>query len=386
MKNKHFILAIVTSVLLLLFGAIGYFFIHKHFEQYKVVKASAIVKIDKTTPDAQPKKKTLKTIIYDSEKAVVQIQVELVDSQVIGSGFLYNSKGDIITNAHVVQGAKTVTIKTSDAQTYVGKVIGIGDKTDVAVVRVDKMAGMTPLPIDTKGKADVGDEVIALGSPLGFQNTVTTGIISGTDRQFTIDPFSYDHVYQISAPITHGNSGGPLINKETGKVLAINSAGMDEGNIAFSIPISEVIDQVHSWSKSPQSIDGINGTGSSANDVEEGEALKSDAENLVNYFYESLNSHDYVAAYTLLGSDWQNKVSYDKFRKGYLPTLQASIEDLKSSLSSDGKKATVTIRLSALEQTDDGNKQTVNYSVTYTIGYENDQLRLFEGKGKVIKD
>src|SRR5699024_8246507 len=90
--------------------------------------------------------------------------------------------------------------------------------------------------------------IIAVGSPLGFHNTVTTGIISGVDRSFEINGYSYDNVYQISANITHGNSGGPLINAETGKVIGINSAGIEDSEIGFSIPIPAIIDNNTEWS------------------------------------------------------------------------------------------------------------------------------------------
>lgn len=113
---------------------------------------------------------------------------------------------------------------------YKGTVIGIGDETDVAVVRVPDLKKVKPLII-AKSKAETGDEILALGSPLGLENTVTTGIISGLGRSFEIAPYIYSNLYQISAPITHGNSGGPLISAETGEVIGINSAVVEqEGN------------------------------------------------------------------------------------------------------------------------------------------------------------
>ena len=106
----------------------------------------------------------------------------------------------------MVEGSKEVTVRTLNHEEYQGTVIGIGEETDVAVVRVPGLQKLTPLTI-AKSKAETGDEVLALGSPLGLENTVTTGIISGVGRSFEIPPYIYSNLYQISAPITHGNSG-----------------------------------------------------------------------------------------------------------------------------------------------------------------------------------
>lgn len=128
--------------------------------------------------------KSLKDIIYETQKLVVMIET---DDGKQGSGFLYNDQGDLITNAHVVAGVKQVHIKTADARELDGEVIGISSETDVAVVRVAGLAGTKPLTMVRNEKAEVGDDVIAVGSPLGFQNTVTTGIISGVNRSFEIE-------------------------------------------------------------------------------------------------------------------------------------------------------------------------------------------------------
>src|SRR5699024_1635966 len=110
--------------------------------------------------------------------------------------------------------------------------------------RVPEFKKKSPMKIARGRKAEVGDHIIALGSPLSLHNTVMTGIISGVDREFTIKQYTYDHAYQISAPITFGNSGGPLLDENTGEVLAINAAAAENGNIGFSIPMPDVMDQV----------------------------------------------------------------------------------------------------------------------------------------------
>ena len=271
--------------------------------------------------------KELKDIIHDVQKVVVMIELE--DGS-LGSGFLYNSKGDVITNAHVVNGAKKVKIKTADAQEFEGTVIGLSKDIDVAAVRVPGLVKEQPLDMSKK-KAELGDEILALGSPLGLQNTVTTGIISGVGRSFKIPPYQYTDAYQISAPIAPGNSGGPLINSKTGQVLGINSAGTDQGSIGFSIPIVNVMSLVKGWSESPMTDIPTLTTQGLENEENNQLSLEETASYLVNYFYESINSGDYVTAYSLLGSSWQNITDFTTFRNGYLQTTSVSVDDLQPS-------------------------------------------------------
>jgi len=194
-------------------------------------------------------------------------------------------------------------------------------------------------------------------------------------------------MYQITASITHGNSGGPLIDRETGEAIAINSAGTEEGNIGFSIPIIDCIDQIESWSENPQDVSGVNGTVDVTDgDTSDQDSFNQDAQYIVNYFYESLAARDYVTAYMLLGSDWQKKTSYDEFRKGYLKTLDITINDISSTLLNDGRHVKVTVVISAEEQADDGKIVTHRYKTTYTVGYENDQLKLLDGTGEKLDD
>jgi serine protease Do len=248
-------------------------------------------------------------------------------------------------------------------------------------VRVPGIANEQPLKIG-KQKADVGVSVLALGSPLGLQNTVTTGIISGVGRDFDIAPFHYKDAYQISAPIAPGNSGGPLIDSKTGEVLGINSAGSNQGNIGFSIPIVNVMSLVEGWSKSPM-------TELPTLSMDETETAASDnpspddsATYLVNYFYECLNSHDYVTAYSLLGSSWQSKIDFSKFRDGYLNTKSVSLDNVKAS--TNGDNMTVIAVLSAVEL-NNGTESYAKYQLEYNVGNENDQLKIVSGKAKKIQ-
>lgn len=325
--------------------------------------------------------RSLKDIIFETQKLVVMIETDL-GSQ--GSGFLYNTKGDLITNAHVVAGARHVKVKTSDARELTGEVIGISTTTDIAVVRVNELAGTEPLMLVRHVKAEVGDDVLAVGSPLGFQNTVTTGMISGIGRSFKIDNYDYNDLYQISAPIAKGNSGGPLVDQKTGEVLGINSAGVEEGTIGFSIPISNIITMAEEWSENPMEM--LPNLSLSTDDTEsnvEDTSLEQMAGYLVTHFYDSLNNNDYVYAYSLLGGTWRDGTSYDKFRSGYLNTRNVVIDDMHVSVTeSDG--ATVSAVLS-VDERKNGEYVLSKYQVTYTVGYENDQLKLLIGKGKEIK-
>lgn len=169
-----------------------------------------------------------------------------------GSGFLIDNNGHVLTNAHVVDGDVAPIIRTKDGKEYEGKLIGYSNVTDVAIIHVGALVGMEPLILDETNSADIGDEVIALGSPRGYENTATTGNISGMDRNFVIPPFQYNGVYQISAPIAPGSSGGPLLSTKTGKVIAINSAqDMTDITISFSIPIYQVLPLINKWMEEP---------------------------------------------------------------------------------------------------------------------------------------
>ncbi|MGQ8874212.1 S1C family serine protease [Paenibacillus sp. TSA_86.1] len=376
--------AIISSAVIIGAGAGGVFWIHQHTaDELAIVPKLAVASSkqdEKPSAKATSKttdKKTRKQIIEDSQKKVVTIE----SSDGLGSGFLYNNKGDVITNAHVVEGSKEVTIRTLDHQEYQGTVIGFGEETDVAVVRVPELVKIEPLPI-ASAKAEVGDEILALGSPLGFENTVTTGIISGLDRSFEIPPYIYTNLYQISAPITNGNSGGPLINAETGEVLGINSTVVkQEGGIGFSIPISSVLKQVQQWSERSPDAQTVKTVRDSS--FQTSSAALSEAEALVTDFYSSLSMSDYVSAYALLGSDWQSGTSYAKFREGYTNTSYVSLEKVSStSASKDEMEVSGVI---AAEERKDGEYVTNRYNVTYQVGYENGQLKILHGQGKKIK-
>jgi S1-C subfamily serine protease len=161
-----------------------------------------------------------------------------------GSGFVINSDGTILTNYHVVENAVKVEVSFEHGKTVEAKVIGKDPSNDLAVLRIPT-EGLTMhvLTLGDSSKVQVGDPVLAIGNPFGYDRTLTTGVISALQRQITSpNGFSIDNVLQTDAPINPGNSGGPLLN-EQGEAIGINSqietGGSGDGSvgIGFSIPI-----------------------------------------------------------------------------------------------------------------------------------------------------
>jgi serine protease Do len=155
--------------------------------------------------------------------------------QSLGSGFIVDKDGFIITNNHVVAGAEEIKVILSDGREFKAKVIGRDPKTDLALIKIS--SPFSDLPVLALGDSDsirVGDWVIAVGNPFGLEHTVTQGIISARGRTLGAGP--YDNFLQTDAPINPGNSGGPLVNL-MGEVIGINSAIIAGGQgIGFAIP------------------------------------------------------------------------------------------------------------------------------------------------------
>jgi len=163
----------------------------------------------------------------------------------VGSGFILDTSGNIVTNRHVIKGATKVTVTLNDGKEYPAKVIGKDAQTDVAVVRLEKPpASLTAARLGDSDKLEVGEWVVAVGSPLGLEQTVTAGIVSGKGRPGRHVQMSGKRVrgyIQTDAKINPGNSGGPLVNLD-GEVVGVNTliqvgAG---GSYGFAIPVNEV--------------------------------------------------------------------------------------------------------------------------------------------------
>jgi S1-C subfamily serine protease len=195
--------------------------------------------------------------IYKAEgRGVVQVRASGVSNDSIfglpqqgetatGSGFLVDHNGTLITNAHVVEGANSVSIKLNDSSDAIdAQVKGRDPSSDLAVLKVDadKVKDIKVLPLGSSKEVQVGDPVVAIGNPFGFQRTVTTGIVSAKQRQIDApNGFPIRNVIQTDASINPGNSGGPLLDAD-GRVIGITSqiatgGGSGSVGIGFAIPI-----------------------------------------------------------------------------------------------------------------------------------------------------
>jgi serine protease Do len=155
----------------------------------------------------------------------------------VGSGVIFDNRGWILTNRHVVAGADTVTVTLSDGTEYPGTVYGTASSTDLAIVKIEA-TGLTSAPIGSSAGLVIGQEVIAIGTPLGeFTNTVTTGIVSALDRSIDVQGEHLSGLIQTDAALNPGNSGGPLLDA-SGKVVGIATATTSSAEgISFAIPI-----------------------------------------------------------------------------------------------------------------------------------------------------
>lgn len=374
--NSKWLASILSTTLIWVLGVVAFFFISDWVPAQLHIESSILTEMDASREDTD--EKSVKEIIHQSQKSVVMIEVERTGS--VGSGFIYNNQGDIITNAHVVAGTDEVKVKLADTREYDGTIIGMSTDTDLALIRVPELKDIEPLLLAKDYPPELGDEVLALGSPLGYQNTVTTGIISGVDRSFEIDQYHYENAYQFSAPIAPGNSGGPLILIKSGEVIGINSAATEVGTIGFSIPIFDILPLVTSWSETPMT--SLPSMEYSINEEQIASSVESIATYLVQYFYESIDQQDYVNAYSLLGNSWQLNTSYEQFREGYLNTRSVIIDDIYTR--TEGEKVTVFAIIHAEERQDE-EVVTEKYKVEYKVGYENDQLKLISGTGEIIE-
>ncbi|MFJ8915886.1 S1C family serine protease [Amycolatopsis sp. NPDC102389] len=200
--------------------------------------------------------------------SVVQVNVTTAQGEAVGSGVILTADGRILTNAHVVADAEgDVTVTLSDGKQYKASVVGADTKADIAVIQAKDASGLTAASLGDSGKLAVGQQVVAIGSPGGLQNTVTTGIVSALNRkldelssgQERRSPYSrttndggpsYTAI-QTDAPINQGNSGGALVDAQ-GNVIGINSALYNPAStgsigIGFAIPINDakkIVEQI----------------------------------------------------------------------------------------------------------------------------------------------
>jgi putative serine protease PepD len=182
-----------------------------------------------------------------------------------GTGFVYDTKGDIVTNDHVVSGASSLTVKFSDGSTAKATVVGEDPSTDVAVIHVNVDASkLHPLTLGDSSTAQIGDGVVAIGNPFGLDETVTSGIVSAVNREITSPNNSpIEGAIQTDAAINHGNSGGPLFNMK-GEVIGITSqiqsdSGGNDG-VGFAVPsntVKSIASQLISTGKAQHALLGV---------------------------------------------------------------------------------------------------------------------------------
>jgi putative serine protease PepD len=206
-------------------------------------------------PASDSRGRSVSDIYRNNYKGVVEITVTSEGQQTpfgrqqtqeaLGSGFVYDDQGHIITNQHVVDGATSITVRFWNGKTYSAELVGSDPSTDLAVIKVNAPASiLQPLTLADSSSVAVGDTVVAIGSPFGLENTVTSGIVSALHRSMTSpNNFSIDDSIQTDAAINHGNSGGPLLNA-AGQVIGVNSqiesdSGGNDG-VGFAIPSNTV--------------------------------------------------------------------------------------------------------------------------------------------------
>ncbi|MCY3979237.1 MAG: trypsin-like peptidase domain-containing protein [Chloroflexi bacterium] len=177
-------------------------------------------------------------IYRDVSPSVVSIKVETSRfDKVGGAGFVIDEDGHIVTNAHVVKDAKTLTVEFHDGYETSARMVGIDTSVDLAVIKIDTARHrLKPLTFGDSDALVVGETVLAIGSPLGFDSTLTRGIISGLNRNLEVsDGATMEGAIQTDAMLAPGNSGGPLVN-QAGEVIGINAAGYRGTALGFAIP------------------------------------------------------------------------------------------------------------------------------------------------------
>jgi len=209
--------------------------------------------VGETTPIIERKILSLVEIFEKSEPGVVQVNVQksiqVVGTSSVGSGFVYDSEGHIITNAHVVDDAKKIVVTFLDGRSYNAQLVGSDPFTDIAVIKVNaENTLLHPLPTGDSSQLKVGEQIAAIGNPYGLSGSMTSGIVSQLGRLLPAQNsgFSIPDVIQTDAAINPGNSGGPLLNMR-GEVVGINTAiqsaiGEFTG-VGFAIP-SKTVDKI----------------------------------------------------------------------------------------------------------------------------------------------
>jgi S1-C subfamily serine protease len=224
--------------------------------------ATEQVTVTSAEPVQESTSMTVSDVYEQTSAGVVEVSVRGVaetpfgqgpqQQQGLGSGWVYDDEGHIVTNQHVVEGADSVSVTFGNGETYEAEVVGGDASTDLAVLKVDAPADvLEPLSVGNSDELQVGEGVVAIGSPFGLEGSVTSGIVSALHRQMTApNSFTINDAIQTDAAINHGNSGGPLLNMQ-GEVVGVNAqiesdSGGNDG-VGFAIPsstVTSVVEQI----------------------------------------------------------------------------------------------------------------------------------------------
>jgi putative serine protease PepD len=200
---------------------------------------------------------TVASVYKTAVRSVVTVKVQSAQGEATGSGFVFDAKGRIVTNQHVVDGAQNVVVRYHNGREIEAGVVGTDPSSDIALLEpIGGDQGIAALPSGSSTSLEVGDPLIAIGSPFGLEGTLTTGVVSGLGREIQApDGFAIDGAIQTDAAINQGNSGGPLLDAD-GRVVGVNSQIQTEtgGNdgIGYAVPVETVRNVVDQLLKSGQ--------------------------------------------------------------------------------------------------------------------------------------
>jgi putative serine protease PepD len=247
-------LVVVALLVVLAIGAGGGALAAGAFKSTKTVVRQ--VTVEGAQPASTSSALSVNEIYRRTYKGVVQVTVTSAQSNPFpgggsesqtaqGSGFVYDTKGDIVTNQHVVDGATSVSVTFWNGAKYKARVVGSDASTDLAVVKVDAPSSLlVPLALGDSGGVQVGDGVVAIGSPFGLAETVTSGIVSALHREITSpNGFAIENSIQTDAAINHGNSGGPLLDLQARVIGVTSQIDSDSGGndgVGFAVPSNTV--------------------------------------------------------------------------------------------------------------------------------------------------
>src|SRR5262245_13728170 len=230
------------------FGAGAYALLDSNGGSTQVVNRQVTVTQSLQAANTTGSALTVGSIYKLTHKGVVKITVTTLGSEAQrsqGSGFVYNTNGHVVTNQHVIDGAESISVTLWNGRSFPASLVGSDPSTDTAVIKVDAPASVLhPVAVGNSSSVQVGDDVVAIGAPFGLEQTVTAGIVSALHREMTSpNNFTIDDSIQTDAAINHGNSGGPLLNRQ-GKVIGITTqiesdSGGNEG-VGFAVPSNTV--------------------------------------------------------------------------------------------------------------------------------------------------